>query len=448
MFTKDTFCILPWSSIVINPSGDFKICCFSGSTDLENYRVNTHGMSVDDDGNVMNIMTHSIKEALNSKYHKEIRLAQSRNERHPMCKVCWDRDDANATAGQQTNSLRYTRSFKQLPNLENAITIHKVQDFLTPDGSLDETPISLDLRFTNVCNMKCVMCSSIYSNQWYEDEMKLYNKNTINIGQKIYKVEKLNGVFKTDMPVWHNSENWWKEFELIKHRIRHLYLTGGEPFIVKGHDTLLDKLIESGLASQVILEYDTNLSVINDKILDRLKHFKKVILSISCDDVNEQYELIRFPGKFSTILQNLEKLKDRNVGIRHLSSCVGIYSIYSPIRLYEYFTNLGYTTEKSTEKYDMYSFRILRSPAHSNIALLPKEAKLKVIDVYQQSSLPIKWKNYLCGYLQNNMDTYTEEECIKSTKKHIEFLDKLDELRGTNWKKTLPEVAELLKEYL
>lgn len=448
MFSKDTFCILPWSSIEINPSGNFKICCFSGNLDLKNIGENAHGMAVDENGKIMNIMTHSIQEALNSKYHKEIRLAQSKDERHHMCKVCWDRDDANATANQPTTSLRFARSFKQLPNLDNAITIHKAPDLLTVDGSLDETPISLDLRFTNVCNMKCIMCSSIYSNQWYEDEMKIYNKTTLNVGPKSYKIQKVNGVYKTEMPAWHNSENWWNQFELIKHRIRHLYLTGGEPFIVKGHDILLDKLIESGLSSNVILEYDTNLSVINDKILDKLKNFKQIVLSISCDDINEQYELIRFPGKFSTMLENLQKLKDRNIGIRHLSSCVGIYSLYSPIRLYNYFTKLGYTNEQSTEKIDMYSFRLLRAPPHANIGLLPRDVKLKVIDVYQQSNLPMKWKNFLCSYLQNNMDIHTEEACIRSTKDHISYLNTLDELRGTNWKKTFPEIVELLKDYL
>ena len=95
MFQKDTFCILPWSSIQINPSGDFKICCFSGEYNNDSASNLNHGMSVDDEGNVMNVMTHSIMDALNSETHKKIRLAQSRNERHPMCKVCWDRDDAN-----------------------------------------------------------------------------------------------------------------------------------------------------------------------------------------------------------------------------------------------------------------------------------------------------------------------------------------------------------------
>lgn len=438
MFNKDTFCILPWSSIQINPSGDFKVCCFSGVTS-DNKNGNNHGMCLDESGNVMSIFTHSIQDALNSKYHRELRLTQSTGKRHPVCKVCWDRDDANTKMGQMTNSLRYFRTFIQLPNLDNAIPLEKAESMMDTYGYLQEEPISLDLRFTNVCNMKCIMCDSKYSNQWYKDEVALYGKPFFNVDSKIYNIKVDNGVYKSDMPVWHDSPIWWEKFDAIKHRVRHIYLTGGEPFIMKGHDTLLDKLIEAGISDKIILEYDTNLTVINDKILDRLKQFKQVILSVSCDDVEDKFELIRFGGKFTTMLNNLQKLKERNIKIRHLSSCTGIYSLYSPIRLYNYFLPLGY---------DTFSFRFLRSPFHSDIAFLPDHLKERMIDVYSKSNLPDKWKNFYIGYFRNNIGIHSKEECDTRMLTHIKYLNDLDALRGTNWKTVLPEIAELLKEYI
>lgn len=429
MFSKDTFCTLPWSSIQINPSGDYKICCFSGVSG-EN-----HGMAVDSNGVLMNVMTHSIKEALNSENHKNLRLSQSKNERNPLCQVCWDRDDANKN-NSKTTSLRFFRTFEQLPNLDNNITLEKAPTVMDADGSIDEFPISLDLRFTNVCNMKCIMCSSKYSNQWYEDEEKLYGTKTIALDSKVYNITVENGVYKSDMPVWHDSEQWRKSFEEIKHRIRHLYLTGGEPFIVKGHDVLLDRLIESNLAHNIILEYDTNLSVINDKILSRLKQFKQIIFSVSCDDVDERYELIRFPGKFKTVTKNLEVLKEKGFAVRHISTCIGMYSIFAPLRLREKFPD-----------YKL-SVRMLRNPGHCDIIYLPKDVKKKVIQTYKESNLEERWKNFIITYLENNMETVPDHLCDFNTRNHIEYLDKLDEIRGTNWKQTFPEVTELLKDYL
>jgi sulfatase maturation enzyme AslB (radical SAM superfamily) len=430
MFTKDTFCILPWSSILIEPAGDFKLCCFSGSDGRD------RGMAKGATGEILNVLTHSIGEAMNSELHKSVRLAQSKNERHPSCKVCWVRDDANK-ANLRSNSLRTVRSFNQLNTIENAITLDNVQEYLAEDGSLDHAPISLDLRFSNVCNMKCIMCSSVYSNQWYEDEIKLTGSNLVKVDSKTYTIYKENDVYRTDMQKWHDSDAWWDSFEKIKHRVRHIYMTGGEPFIVKGHDVLLDKLIDCGNAKNVVMEYDTNLSVINTKILDRLEKFKEVILSVSCDDVEDRYELIRFPGKFQRILDNLEKLKARSVKVRHLSSCVGIYSLYSPIRLYEYFEPLGY----------VFSFRFLRFPDHSAIAYLPKELKKQVMETYSKSTLPDKWKIYMLSHLLENIEM-PEDKCVAKTKEHIKYLNSLDEIRGTDWKATFPEIADLLKDYI
>jgi organic radical activating enzyme len=428
---------------MIAPSGDYKICCFSGF-DVANIEKNpegSHGMCVDEKGKVMNVLTHSIQDALNSKYHKQIRLAQSKNERHPMCEVCWTRDDANASKGQKTTSLRYFRSFVQLVDMDNAVTMEKASTVIQEDGSIDEYPISLDLRFTNVCNMKCIMCSSKYSNQWYEDEAKM-GRGSFHYGNKKYNFVEINGIVKSDIIPWHESSIWWDQFDSIKDRIRHIYVTGGEPFIIKGHDVLLDKLIEHDLAKNIIMEYDTNLSVINNKLLDKLKAFKDVLMAISCDDIGEQYELIRFPGKFSTITKNLEFLNENNFKIRYLSSCIGIYSIFSPIRLYDHFSKLGYTNEKD------YVFRFLRQPNDIDISFLPVSVKKKIIAVYEKSNLVQKWKNFVIGHLENNMKKYTEEESKIHLKRFVRYMDKLDEIRGTDWRKTFPDVVEILDGYI
>ena len=437
MFSKDTFCSLPWSSIQINSTGDYKVCCFSGVSefdeDLMGVNNKDHGMAYDDNGNIMNVLTHSFIEALNSKNHKDLRLAQSKNERHPICRVCWDRDDANAKKNQPSNSLRVKRTFGQLPEMEGAITLNKVNFYATKDGSINEPPISLDLRFTNKCNMKCIMCSSKYSSLWYEDEMKLYNRDYMKMGNKQYKLYVENNVYKADIPVWHDSPIWWDRFDEIKHRVKHIYVTGGEPFIIKGHDVLLDKLIESNLAKDVVMEYDTNLTVINDKLLDKLKQFKKVMLFVSCDDIGDRFELIRYPGKFETMLKNLEKLKERNIHISHISSCVGMYSLFSPIRVEEYFSGLGYNN---------FSFRFLRTYPYDP-AYLPDSMKHKVIDIYEKSNLSDKWKKYVCGYLENNMNKY-EEESNEYVAKFINHMNNLDDIRHTDWKKTFPDVVKLL----
>jgi hypothetical protein len=136
---------------------------FGNKSNADITEKNEPGVCVDDSGNVMNVLTHSIDEAINSKYHKEVRLAQLQNSRYEMCKTCWDREDANNRYHLPQNSVRIYKSFYQLHDVDGVIKLDDASALIKEDGSIDNTPISLDLRFTNVCNMKCIMCSPQYS---------------------------------------------------------------------------------------------------------------------------------------------------------------------------------------------------------------------------------------------------------------------------------------------
>ena len=103
---------------------------------------------------------------------------------------------------------------------------------------------------------------------------------------------------------------------------------------------------------------------------------------------------------------------------------------------------MGYTSESD------YFFRFLRNPHSVDISFLPIGVKKKTIQIYEKSNLPQKWKNFVIGHLENNMEKYTEEESIIHMKKFTNYMDKLDEIRGTNWRKTFPDVVEVLDGYI
>jgi len=439
---------MPWSSIMILPSGDFKICCFSGHHTKTEY---THGVAVDDNGVVMNVLTHDIMEAMNSKWHKEIRLAQQKGERHPTCKVCWDRDDAAATAGIQSVSLRVVRSYYQNVGsnmdrvggqcLTGSVTQDSAADTMNDDGSIGVMPISLDIRFSNLCNMKCIMCDSTYSNLWYEDHIAMTGKYTFLVGPKSYKIEKTPKVsgghtYSTNMDAWNDDPRWWAQFDKIAPHLRHAYITGGEPFVQPVHDVFIQKLIERDYAKDIVLEYDTNMSVINPKILGMLKQFKDVIFRASIDDVGERYDLIRFPGKFDRVNKNMKMLEEFDMAsnVSAISTCVGIYSVFAPIRLFNHFQPKG----------NQLSIRTLRYPAQVDIANLPPSMKLKVIEAYQSSGIPELYQFPVVGYLKNNMNHVTEEQGKQKLQGFVAYMNSLDKLRGTDWKATFPEVVALL----
>jgi hypothetical protein len=79
---------------------------------------------------------------------------------------------------------------------------------------------------------------------------------------------------------------------------------------------------------------------------------------------------------------------------------------------------------------------------------LPKSIKQKIIDIYESSNLPKKYHTYVVGYLKNNLDAVTDQEAVIKIKNFVGYMDSLDKLRGTDWKKTFPDITKLLFDFL
>ena len=436
MFSNKTFCTLPFSSIQINSSGNYKVCCFTGEI-TENAKVrggfqNNYGIALDKDGKVMHVLTHSIEESINSETHKSLRLAQSKDERHPACHVCWVKDDGHDSSYRQIRNRHFNTR-------DGAINLEDASEVMSADGSISNLPIALDLRFGNLCNAKCIMCGPTYSNAWYEDYGKVERKSTFHIGAAQYKITEENGIYKSNMNAegkWWESQIWWDQFERIKNRIRYVYITGGEPFIVPAHDEFLDRLISSGLADKVDLAYDTNLSVINPKIINRLKKFKSVNISASMDDIEDRYELIRFPLKWERFIENCKIInKEMKIKEFKLSSVIGIFTAYAPLRFVPYFENLGFNSMV---------IRTVHYPFNSDLVHLTNNQKQKVIDAYKNTNIGSYYTDFFTNYLTSTKD----KENSKQLEDFVRRMNTLDRLRGTEWKATMPDVADLMKDYI
>jgi hypothetical protein len=128
-------------------------------------------------------------------------------------------------------------------------------------------------------------------------------------------------------------------------------------------------------------------------------------------------------------------LKDKIVNI---SCCIGIYSIFSPIEHHNFFKPRGYT---------QFVNRLLRSPPQVDIINLPRSIKEKVIEIYEQSGIDGFDSKHVVGYLKNNLDAYTDEECRPKMKAFLAYMNSLDKVRGTDWVKTFPEVYKLISDF-
>ena len=440
MFNNESFCPELWSQIEIGAGGDYKICC------LANYDVD-FGMAVDQDNKVMNVLTHSFEEALNSETHKKHRLQLKDNIKPKRCRNCYDAEESTKGLVSWGNSSNTGRSKRQrvikitAPSIPEYVTYDKADRYTLEDGAVTSKVVNLHLRFGNLCNMKCIMCSPQHSSLWYDDwlDINYYNgENVYKFGKfKTYQLTKdKHNRLSMDIPKWYETDIWWDRVREVSSRLRYIYFTGGEPFLVPAMHEMLDYLIDNDYAGDIQLRFDTNLSVINSKLIDKLKKFKNILMCVSIDEVGERYELIRFPGKFDNLISNIKILQDNGVEIHYISTCVGIASIYSMIRVNAVAKDLNIPTE----------YRFLEGPSWLDLRHLPKSAKLEIIEKYKDAGVDDNDQKWLKAMI-NLLTKYMNEYDVSKLKEFVRVMDILDENRGTNWRITLADVHDLLKRH-
>lgn len=430
------FCNTVWNGLHILPDGFIRLCSIGENTDpsLDMQRCR------DNDGKEMHILTHSIQEIMNSDKHREVRRLNisDPNAWSPHCDCCENREIVTKFDKTHPNSSR--RLFLMRVDNGTVTDQNYLDKKIDDDGSIDWMPSSLDIRFGNLCNQKCIMCNPTFSNLWYDEFSEYYGHTSFGQSAKISVVKNpTTGKWITPPELqWFEDPRWWPKFETMMPHLKHIYITGGEPMVTPAHDIMLDKLIESGYAKDIWLEYDTNCSAINDKIAQRWFHFKKVHIRGSMDAINDQYEIIRFPGNWKKFQNNVAKLKEYEVQSNNkiklvtLTTCFQMSTVYSIIESEEWCKKLGIP----------FHVRFLAGPNHHSSTSLSEKSKLELIEYYEQHRSTSKKADLIINHLKNKLTVSNN----KAVREFVKFMNYLDSTRNTNWKSVFPKVAEMIEK--
>lgn len=426
------FCRTVWNSLSITPRGDFRLCSLSNDMNQD------ESVGFDTDGNVMNILTHTVEQGINSDKHRAVRVSDAQGHNwHPLCSCCEQRELAG------TDVVKSRRQYvNEIVKGNNTVSPINFYNKIDSSGNVAWAPTSIDIHFGNVCNFKCVQCGPQYSNQWYDEYAAVIglgpNLHLSGFGPHKVKLTKdRHGKWYDANEIkWWESEIWWDKFKAMLPTLEHVYLTGGEPMLLKQHDRLLDEIINAGRADSIKLEYDSNLSVINPKILDRWIKFKNIDLRISIDAIKDKYELIRYGGKWDKLVDNIKLVqsyssKYSNIKIYRLTSCFQITTSHSMIE----------TEQWCRENNLPLSIRFVDTPKWHSIISLPKHMKLQLIEFYSQYT-DSDIAPMIINFLRENLDSPYDHNEIK---RFYKFMNYLDYTRNHNWVNILPDTAKLLK---
>lgn len=445
---KCTFCPLPWNSINLRNNGDLRICCNTNSYSPQ------RGIMRKEDGTIYNAGRDDWNEARNAPILKEVRASMLKGEWHAECERCRQ---------EETNGIRSRREYEHddwSKWFGDFIDYDKAAAITTEDGTMevDKQEINfVDIRYGNFCNLKCRMCGPTDSHQWYDDFVQLYNQTGYkDTHERIQLVKNAKGRWHTDQYDWFQNNNmYWDNFEKYAVNAHKLYIVGGEPLIIDEHTESLERIVASGNAPNMRLEYNTNLTMVPDKLIALWEHFKEVRIGVSIDGIDDVFNYQRTPANFDSVYKNMLKL-DANPRI-NLKGWFA-YTV-TPFNLFHFpeFMKWKLTVSGLTkfnpvaDTRPIVSHHMCHSPKYYNVKVLPMELKQQVVAHYQTY---IDWVNTTdlsdnvkkdFAKILNGVAKFmmSEDYSEKYLTEFIQHTVKLDSIRGQNILDIVPEFKEL-----
>jgi MoaA/NifB/PqqE/SkfB family radical SAM enzyme len=385
----ESCCVLTWVKIKVDPDGAIKPCCIS------------HDYIKKEDGTKFNLGYDSVDDIYNSKEYVELRQKMLDNEYIPGCDVCYH----NEKTGRQSRRLINNEQYKE--------TI--------PTSSESNLKIKFfDLRFGNLCNLKCRMCSPANSNQIAKEITEINNK----------EYSKFYPVFDIDTDEWWETDTFDDNIKSQVDNIDTIYMTGGEPTVIEKNFEILRDLIELDKSKHITLIINTNLTNTNPRFYQYLPNFKSVILQLSIDGYEKVQEYLRYPSKFKQIDESIHKLiKIHNVKL-WATPVIQIGNLNTIVDLFKYFEDINIKENKP-----LIDIRpiLLQDPQHLNIDYLPKDFKQKAFaKIFMWMLNDCKWQSQIFKDTINALKVKCQEESkdINMLQEYIKFNNILDEHRG------------------
>jgi radical SAM protein with 4Fe4S-binding SPASM domain len=327
-----TFCIYPWIHLHAYPTGEAYPCCHAEMKP----------------GVVGNCRTQSLEEIWNGAPMKDLREAMLTETPHEACTRCYEQEESGFFSGRRSANKHHGHQIKKLELNPFEMTYW-------------------DIRFSNLCNLKCRSCGHIFSSQWYQDQAKLAGpewkaRNTV-----------LNyaGRTETDM---------WTQLEPHLDYVEQIYFAGGEPLLMEEHYRILDELVRRE-RFDVRLIYNTNFTHTDLKgrsVFEYWQKFDSVAVGASLDAAGARGEYIRKGTDWNTVVENrLEMMRVCPKVDFYISPTLSIMNAWHLPEFHRDWVEQGLIRAQDL------NVNILQDPAHYRIDIAPAHYKAKLESRFQ-----------------------------------------------------------------
>jgi MoaA/NifB/PqqE/SkfB family radical SAM enzyme len=390
-----TFCMYPWIHIHAYPTGEAYPCCYAEMKP----------------GIVGNCRTQTLQEIWYDEPMQRLRDDMLNEREHPACTRCYEQEAAGFFSGRRSANKHHGHHIKKLESNPFEMTYW-------------------DIRFSNLCNLKCRSCGHIFSSQWYQDQAKLagpewkLNNSVLNYAGR-------------------DEQDMWQQLELHLDYVEQIYFAGGEPLLMEEHYNILEELLRRG-RTDVKLIYNTNFTHTDLKgrsVFEYWKQFQSVAVGASLDAQGAMAEYIRKGTVWHDVIKN------RHDMIRvcpqvdfYISPTLSIMNAWHLPDFHREWVAHGLIRAQDL------NVNILQDPAHYRIDIAPQEYKQQLEDKYRRHLSWLSDRDPLQRATQGFESAVTFMNARDNSHLIPQFwarTQQLDAIRNENVLDVIPELAAL-----
>tara|TARA_Y100000592_G_scaffold17715_1_gene26631 strand:- start:3607 stop:4881 length:1275 start_codon:yes stop_codon:yes gene_type:complete len=418
---KEVFCVAPFVNMWYRNSGDFytmRPCCETRTDGFYWKEKNEENSKLD-----------MFEKYWNSEYIKDIRNSMMENKPHKICVDC--------VAIENKTGRKHRDDYKRfLQDKDDSVEMN------TESGNQWNTPLTLDYRPSNLCNLKCRMCGPGSSTEWAKE---IYNNidgeyselNKMSDGTEVY-------YFDNDTSRLYDKnltfDNQYKNIPLKN--IRRASFLGGEPLLQNETFEIMSYWAENN-NTDVRINITTNGTNFTKQWIDLFKKFTNIKIVLSSDGVDDTFDYIRTNANWSKVKQNVTELAElRNIEFVY-SYTIQMYNSFNLVDILDFLRKWNIDHTYLTDFDEHYAERVQQT--YLSTALL---------DNKDRNSIMSDLGNYVAKYPEmarlgyemmdvlqaDKIRTVTEAE----RKYFIDYTNKLDKVRKTN----LVDLDPRFKKYL
>lgn len=389
---KNTYCILAEQGLHLHNSGRCNSCSDS-----------LHWWS---DKNIpMDLTTHSLEEIWNSDSRQQFLNDLRNGVEHANCEKCWQKERIGIESKRQISNRIFSNNNKL-------------------------TPQFIDLKWGNVCNLKCRHCNPWTSSKWLKEWYAVERKDRQEFAEYAQEFSTTQKSYRHD-----NHEHFHTTFKKWFLDSKNLMLYGGEGMYVKDVQKMFAEAANSGQSKNIDVYINTNGTIYSEEWIEILSKFRSVRMAFSIDGIGKSFDYIRSGASWNEVCTNFKKYQQiSNIDISIVTTIFTLNVYNSAEILYNIFNELGV----------MPSVNFVYGPEWWDIRILPIDVKekisikldeLKFTDAHYCEQIN-QIKKFLFDSVENADNKYEQM-------KH--WIKSIDSLRNESFAEVFTEFNKLIK---